>query len=843
MRQVEKEAGLADGLRAGASETWPVLLQPPPKAAATTTAWRNATACKRTLILTTSHLLECHPDSCRVLWARELALIRVLKRWLEEPQRLTIEFADGHLATYDSPHRDLVAALIHASLSHPGPAAASPAAAALAAPAGDPLAAAGQPALGDSQDRTSSRSLAEMPRIGLVHAAASCRLLHPNAPASSCLAAEQIAVKRLAALAESGMLPGGDEEDIVNPMVVAAGADVCSNAFGCALACEGRDVETAVLSLVRQLQGRKVLDCSEPSDVLAMLECLRLLAGTKTAWSMLARAEGRREECRAGIASVLLGLASPNDEIVLASLAVLHALLAPPFAAGALVHAHAAAGEAKAPAEVHKHMEALREELLADDTCRALGRIVSGRARVADGGVGVLVVWEVLRVWQALVCEPANVFSSARLHAACTASWLSDNGAVTALLGHRCRPVAAAAWQVLQKMLDATVEEGFIQQLQQAALRDGSMLRHLHAAIFHPDVKQQALSRRMCGVWMEGNPDAAALLARCLPIGMVPLIPACAQHSLGGGGCDRAYPSLPPPSAPGAPAGQPAATSGMEGGGAREMRSAGAGSSLMALERTLRASPALAASLAAAQHGAHAQPACVDKGASMVTGPGGGVSVAGGEATAAEVHQAHAQHAQHAQQVRTRRCEGRAAWEGLLEALLQDHASVSRRWNARTRAEFRAALELEVSRFEAACKALLHDAVLLEEGAPRAPGAGAGTGGDLAWNHDEFCVEYTCLHAHLCIEGIFVHEALAALQSQEAEAESVLAMVADGWQFVLSLFRALLEGRSRPVQVGAVMEWVGESACRCWPRDHCAHVCTRGRFFRVLLKDGAVSQT
>ena len=39
-------------------------------------------------------------------------------------------------------------------------------------------------------------------------------------------------------------------------------------------------------------------------------------------------------------------------------------------------------------------------------------------------------------------------------------------------------------------------------------------------------IQTQALSRRMCAVWMEGSADAAALVARCLPIGMTSLVPS-----------------------------------------------------------------------------------------------------------------------------------------------------------------------------------------------------------------------------------------------------------------------------------------------------------------------------
>ena len=120
LAQVERESGHADKLRAGAIESWSLLRMPPPKAAAAAAGWRNASAVQRTLMLTPDHLLECNPDDSRVLWAREVASIRCLKRWLEEPQRFTLEFGDGHIATYDSPHRDLITAAVSAAVTSPG---------------------------------------------------------------------------------------------------------------------------------------------------------------------------------------------------------------------------------------------------------------------------------------------------------------------------------------------------------------------------------------------------------------------------------------------------------------------------------------------------------------------------------------------------------------------------------------------------------------------------------------------------------------------------------------------------------------------------------------------------
>jgi len=670
LTQVEREAGLADRLRQGAIETWSVLLQPPPKAAAAAAGWRNANAQKRTLMLTRSHVLECDPDDCHVVSAREIVAVRGLKRWLDEPQRLTLEFGDGNLSTYDSPHRDHIMASISASLASPSTCPSPAAAGERSGEAVDEAPAASAAIEGTNIAEGVSHGAAmrsDPPRIRVANVLASHRLLPANAPTESCVLAEQIVVKRLAALVDSGVLIGGDDEDILNPHVVTAAAQVCENCLGGVLAFEGRDVEAAVHCLLKQLQGRKTLDRGEPSEVIAILECLMLLAGTKTGWGVLTKA-GAKHECRAGIASVIVGLGSHHDEILLAALSVLLSLVAPPFLG---------LGKATLPPEkqqtptastvvepnissdVQKNLEALRDELLTEATCERLGRVISTRTN-DDGGAGLLITWQILRLWQSLVCEPGKRFSTSRLQAACTSTLLSDNRVVTALLGHRCRPVSSAAWHILEEIVDTAVEDGFVIQLQMSALRDGAVLRHLHAALFHPDPEQQALSRRMCAMWLQGNQEGYALMVRCLPFGMSLLIPTTVH-------AESAHAAVSDSPIPGWRAAD----------GDMGLTEKGAGiAKATGLERTLRASPALAASLGAGQHNAqHEQMAPAVAWAATGGGGGGG----GGGALPSALQKGTEQ------QIRLERCRGRAAWEDFLETLQQDRASISQRWNDRTR--------------------------------------------------------------------------------------------------------------------------------------------------------------
>ena len=436
---------------------------------------------KRTLMLTPTHLLECDPESKsepgRLLWARQGASVRVISRWLDQPERFTIGFADGHTATYESTQRDRIVALIFNCLV---------------------MAAEVQ----DMQDSLQGAAVSRCPaRIGLWAASSRLRLVAACASREAQQMVQHILVKRLAALVDSGVLLGADDDDVVNPLVVAAAADVCANCHGMCVEGDGREVET----IVKQIQGRQSLDRGEPSDILTLFECMKLLLSSQSGWVKLGVPHERGDALRrAAVSSIVMGLNSRHEEIVLSSLGVLLSLVTPPSGSIGL----------------GQEVIALRDEVLTDEVCQQLGRALSSRC---SDDRAVLSVLEILRIYQTVITSPASRFSSARLKASCTASLLSDNGLVTILVGHTCRAVSAGAWLVVQEMVDAAVDDGLIKHLCAQALSSGAMLKHF-AALLHPDVQQQQLSRRLCAVWMADQDcsDARALLARCLPLGMLP---------------------------------------------------------------------------------------------------------------------------------------------------------------------------------------------------------------------------------------------------------------------------------------------------------------------------------
>ena len=223
--------------------------------------------------------------------------------------------------------------------------------------------------------------------------------------------------------------------------------------------------------------------------------------------------------------------------------------------------------------------------------------------------------------------------------------------------------MSSAAWHILEEMVDTAVEDRFVIRLQLSALRDGAVIRHLHAALYHPDPQQQALSRRMCAMWLQGNQEGHALMTRCVPFGMSSLVPLCADT-------ESAHAAV-------SYSAQHAAASDLG------MTETGAGNAkVMGLDRTLRASPALAASLRAAHPNAQlsAQPASSHEQTAPSAGAAAGAGGGGGGGTLSVALQGGTE-----QLERLARCRGRAAWEEFLGTLQQDRSSISQRWNERTR--------------------------------------------------------------------------------------------------------------------------------------------------------------
>jgi hypothetical protein len=94
-----------------------------------------------------------------------------------------------------------------------------------------------------------------------------------------------------------------------------------------------------------------------------------------------------------------------------------------------------------------------------------------------------------------------------------------------------------------------------------------------------------------------------------------------------------------------------------------------------------------------------------------------------------------------------------------------------------------------VCRFEHARELLTQDLGRVE---------GASTA--FAWNHEEFSIEYLSLESHLCVGGIFVRDALEALSKQEVTVDELFALVPDTWEYVVTLYRTMLESSTLSTQ-------------------------------------------
>lgn len=152
-------------------------------------------------------------------------------------------------------------------------------------------------------------------------------------------------------------------------------------------------------------------------------------------------------------------------------------------------------------------------------------------------------------------------------------------------------------------------------------------------------------------------------MTRCVPFGMSSLVPRCSDTESANAAVSDAV--------------QHAASSDLG------MTETGAGNAkAIPLERTLRASPALAASLGAAHPNVQlsTQPASAHE----QTAPSAGVAAGAGGGSSGGTLPGALQGGTELQE-RLERCRGRAAWEEFLGKLQQDRSSVSQRWNERTR--------------------------------------------------------------------------------------------------------------------------------------------------------------
>jgi DnaJ family protein C protein 13 len=123
------------------------------------------------------------------------------------------------------------------------------------------------------------------------------------------------------------------------------------------------------------------------------------------------------------------------------------------------------------------------------------------------------------------------------------------------------------------------------------------------------------------------------------------------------------------------------------------------------------------------------------------------------------------------------------AWEQFLQELGNDKLSVTCRWNQRTRQELALALEKEATALQEAREEFCRSDGLTSKRRSMTS----------MWNHEEFAVPYPSLERLLCVDGIFLSEALEALDKHQMTPDDFFALVPDVVQFVMSVYRKYVE--------------------------------------------------
>eukprot|EP00960_Hanusia_phi_P023508 693380-Hanusia_phi.AAC.3 len=448
--ELEQEAVALDRVRLSAVESWPVQKLPSPKAAVGQTAWRKASPEPLVLMFTGKEILECQVDTLRVNVSRTLQSVVSVQRSLQELQRFSLVFDDGSVHIYETANRDVLLVALESMLSNAG--------------------------------ANSSKKLA------LPSELISCpRMLPYNASPDFVMFVQSVVVKRLASLVDSGLLLGGDDHDLVNPYVVQAAMELCSNQSDIPSnnLLDAKDFEMAVNCVVKQLGGIGSLSIGDNTDLIVLMHALCFLVQSKTGFTAFAKLFAENVETFISLVKFLkMSLKSSNKEIQMSTITTMMTLLSTPHS------------ESK---EFKNSLEDKR-----GSTC---------------------LLMETLKFLECLICTPGNITTSEET-VQLLKEILADNQMMICLLSHNSRPVSSTTWKLFEQIV-CTSDDAFVASMSLSALQDGegAMLRQFHSALFHPEEKQRSISAKMVAVWVEGNPEATGLIHHCLPRGMGSLAP------------------------------------------------------------------------------------------------------------------------------------------------------------------------------------------------------------------------------------------------------------------------------------------------------------------------------
>ncbi|KAI0215551.1 DnaJ-like subfamily C member 13 [Lamellibrachia satsuma] len=140
-------------------------------------------------------------------------------------------------------------------------------------------------------------------------------------------------------------------------------------------------------------------------------------------------------------------------------------------------------------------------------------------------GTGALVITAMLDFLTFALCAPYSETTDGTYFDVLLEMVANDGRAIFKLFQHPSMAIVKGAGMVMK----AIIEEGDAEvaaNMQELALSEGSLPRHLHTAMFTQSTDSRMLtvrqlSRHLVGLWVTGHPTAMAMLKRILPAGLL----------------------------------------------------------------------------------------------------------------------------------------------------------------------------------------------------------------------------------------------------------------------------------------------------------------------------------
>eukprot|EP00898_Chlorokybus_atmophyticus_P007654 jgi/Chlat1/7890/Chrsp66S00581 len=467
----------------------------------------------RKLVLTASSLVERRAHNYEVSFVRPLTAIAALVRHAEDPQRFTIEYADGCPATvYWSTQRDhLLAAVLNCAeekVLHAIPILTSPSpggehigggaavavdteveqihvkhlATAAKEAATDPTGLAVLFGLGDGQSHSNSdSSYSPVNPIGPI-AGVKTSVIGPRSGASDA-ASEQVRTRLRRRVREfNACIPYGG---------LSHGVEV---------------VETVLTVLLSLLPPRAANPAAvpplPPAQTIAatdVLSCLRRLVGASSVRIALVSSAAAMDRLFAAIAST-------TDAVAAEAVKVL----------AVLVGAGGGAGRGHGASERQESMlQLMGAKTAAFSPANNSPTLVS---LLWPQDISPLLSMAVLDVLEAVMCEPMSESTDDRIYFDMLRHVASLGRRLFALFSHPAHCVVEGVAVIMRTIAEESADAAA--PMRDAALRDGAVLRHLYSANFATDNERREVSRQLLQLWVADN-EAMALLKRCLPPGLI----------------------------------------------------------------------------------------------------------------------------------------------------------------------------------------------------------------------------------------------------------------------------------------------------------------------------------